>query len=101
MSHFDDFLTSVDPGFFDVLGDPCVYTDNQATTYETRVIIEKNVEQFSAYDTQVPVRRHVANFLKSEVPEPKRGHTFVVGADTYTVDQLDSDDGHVLRVLLQ
>lgn len=101
MSHFDDFLASADPSFFEILGDACTYTDSTPTDYETRVIIEKNVEQFTAYDTQVPVRRHVANFLKSEVPEPKRGHTIVVGANTYTVDQLDSDDGHVLRVLLQ
>jgi len=101
MSHFDDFLISADPSFFEILGDPCVYTDGLPADYETRVIIEKNVEQFTAYDTQVPVRRSVANFLKSEVPDPKRGHTIVVGADTYTVDQLDSDDGHVIRVLLQ
>lgn len=101
MSHFDELLTDADPGFFDVMGDACVYTDGAANTYETRVIIEKNVEQFSAYETTVPVRRNVANLLKAEVPEPKRGHTIESGADTYTVDQLDSDDGHVLRVLLQ
>ena len=101
MSHFDELLTDADTGFFELMGDPCVYTDGQANTYETRVVIEKNVEQFSAYETNVPVRRNVANLLKSEVPEPKRGHLITSGVDTYTVDQLDSDDGHVLRVLLQ
>jgi hypothetical protein len=35
------------------------------------------------------------------VPAPKRGHTIQSGADTYVVDQLDSDDGHIVRVLLQ
>ncbi|WP_421921598.1 head-tail joining protein [Marinobacter salarius] len=101
MSHFDELLVSADPGFFDLLGDPCVYTDNQSNAHNTRVVIEKNVEQFSAYETTVPIRRNVANLLKAEVPEPKRGHTIVVGADTYTVDQLDNDDGHILRVLLK
>lgn len=101
MSHFDELLVSVDPGFFDLLGDPCVYTDNQANTHSTRVVIEKNVEQFSAYETTVPIRRNIANLPKADVPEPKRGHTIEVGADTYTVDQLDNDDGHILRVLLK
>ncbi|OLF82659.1 hypothetical protein AWH63_06550 [Marinobacter sp. C18] len=101
MSHFDELLIDADPGFFEVMGDACVYTDGAANTYPTRVIIEKNVEQFSAYETTVPVRRNVASLIKSEVPDPKRGHTIQSGADTYTVDQLASDDGHVLRVLLQ
>lgn len=101
MSHFDDLLTDADPGFFVLMGDPCIYTDNQSNTYETRVIIEKNVEQVTAYETTMPARRTVASFLKSAVPAPKRGHSFVVGADTYTVDQLESDDDHVIRVLLQ
>lgn len=101
MSHFDELLTDADPGFFDLLGSPCTYTDNQSNAYETRVIIEKSVEQFSAYDSTVPVRRNVANLPKLEVPEPKRGHTIESGADVYTVDQIDSDDGHIIRVLLQ
>lgn len=101
MSHFDTLLTDADPGFFDVLGDPCVYTDRHGNSFPARVIIEKNVELFTTYDTTVPVRRNVASFLKSEVPEPKRGHVFVVGADTYTVDQIENDDGHTFRVLLQ
>ena len=101
MSHFDDFLEDADPGFFDVMGDSCVYTDSQGGSYSARVIIERNVEQFSAYETTVPVIRNVANFLKTEVPDPKRGHTIQVGPCTYVVDQIDSDDGHIVRVLLQ
>ena len=101
MIHFDAFLNDADPGFFDVLGDPCIYTDSQANNYSAHVIIERNVEQFSAYETTVPVIRNVANLLKTEVPAPKRGHTIQSGADTYVVDQLDSDDGHIVRVLLQ
>jgi len=101
MSHFDDFLEDADPGFFDVMGDPCIYTDSQLYSYSARVIIERNVEQFSAYETTVPVIRNVANLLKTEVPDPKRGHTIQVGACTYVVDQLDSDDSNIVRVLLQ
>ena len=101
MSHFDDLLESADPGFFEVMGDYCIYTDSQGGTFSASVIIERNVEQFSAYETTVPVIRNVASFLKAEIPAPKRGHTLQVGAQTYVVDQLDSDDGQVLIVLLQ
>lgn len=86
---------------FDVFGDACTYDDNTGNPVETQVVIDKNVEIMSAYDTQLPALRNVASLLKSEVPEPKRGHKIIVGADTHIVDRLNSDDGHVLTVLLQ
>lgn len=101
MSHFDNLLQDTTPAFFDSAGDPCTYTDGQANQYPSRVVIEKNVEQYSAYDTTVPVRRSVANLPKADIPEPKRGHKIEVGADTYTVDQLADDDGFIYRILLQ
>lgn len=101
MSHFDELLQDTTPGFFEVTGDPCTYTDSASNTYETSVTIEKNVEQYSAYETTMPVRRNVANLPKGDIPEPKRGHTIQVGSETYTVDQLADDDGEIVRVLLQ
>ena len=102
MSSFDALITSMDGNIFDVMAAPCTYVDGQATEHPARVIIDKNVEVASAYDTQMPVRRQVANLLKAEVPDPKRGHTITLDSgEIYTVDRLDSDDGHLLRVLLQ
>lgn len=100
MSHFDDVLKNADPFIFSVFGDACTYNAS-GIAYETSVVIDKNVEIVSAYDTQMAARRNVANLIKAEIPEPKRGHTITVGSDVFVVDRLDTDDGHVLRVLLQ
>lgn len=102
MSSFDALVTSMDSNIFDVMAAPCTYMDGQGFGTATRVIIDKNVEMASAYDTQMPARRNVANLLKAEVPDPKRGHTITLDSgEIYTVDRLDSDDGHLLRVLLR
>jgi hypothetical protein len=101
MSHFDDLLNIADPGFFEILGGACTYDDTAGSVVSTRVVIERNVETVSMYDTQMATLRNIANLLKSEIPDPKRGHIITEGSSVYVVDQLDSDDGHVVRVLLQ
>lgn len=85
----------------DLFGKPCVYTGTAGATSEPLVIIEKNVEIMSAYGTQMPAHRDIASLKKSQIPDPKRGHTITVGGETHTVDQLQSDDGHIVRVLLR
>lgn len=102
MNAFNALVNDMDSVIFDVLGGtPCTYIDTQGAEYETSVIIDKNVEIASAYDTQMPARRNVASLLKAEVPEPKRNHEIrLEDGETFTVDQLESDDGHILRVLL-
>jgi len=101
MSAFSDALTAADPQLFDIFGDPCIYDDGKGNEVATLVVIDKNVEVMSAFDTQMPALRNVASLLKSQVPEPKRGHQITVGADIYVVDRINTDDGHVLTVLLQ
>ena len=103
MSSFDALISSMDGNIFDVMATQCTYVDGQATEHPTRVIIDKNVEMASAYDTQMPVRRNIASLIKAEVPDPKRGHTITITetGETYTVDQLNTDDGHVITVLLR
>lgn len=101
MSDFDDLLRDADTGIFEILGDACTYEDNQGGTFETRVVIDRDVEAVSMYDTQMSALRNVASVPKGDVPEPKRGHKITQGANVYIVDALDSDDGHVLRLLLQ
>lgn len=101
MSAFSDALTAADPQQFDIFGDPCIYDDGKGNEVETLVVVDKNVEVMSAFDTQLPALRNVASLLKSQVPAPKRGHRITVGADIYVVDRVNTDDGHVLTVLLQ
>lgn len=101
MSHFDELLTDVDPGFFETLGDACTYEDNQGGTFATHVVIERDVEAVSMYDTQMAQLRNIASLPKGDIPAPKRGHKITEGSNTYIVDALDSDDGHVVKVLLQ
>ncbi len=102
MDPFADLVARMDATLQERLGAPCEYRDNQGGVYETRVTISKNVEVVSAYDTQMPARRNAASLIKAEVPDPKRGHTITLeSGEVHTVDQLDTDDGHMIRVLLQ
>mgnify|MGYP001770696040 CR=1 FL=1 len=102
MSRFDQAMAAADANLFEVFGDEATYDDLSGTTIPgVWVVIDKNVEIMSAYDTQMPTRRNVASLRKSEVPDPKRGHKIIAGTETHIVDRLNSDDGHVLTVLLQ
>lgn len=102
MDPFADLVARMDSTLQARLGSPCQYRDSQGGTFDTRVVISKNVEVMSAYDTQMPARRNLASLIKAEIPSPKRGHTITLeGGEVYVVDQLDTDDGHMIRVLLQ
>lgn len=102
MDPFADLVARMDATLQGRLGTPCQYQDSQGGTFDTRVVISKNVEVMSAYDTQMPARRNLASLIKAEIPSPKRGHTITLaGGEVYVVDQLDTDDGHMIRVLLQ
>lgn len=101
MSEFDQLVSEMDSSLMEVFGDACTYNDLTNPVIETRVAIEKNVEIMSAYDTQMPARRNVASLIKSDIPDPKRGHTITVGSETHIVDRLNTDDGHIVTVLLQ
>ncbi len=65
-----------------------------------RGIPEFGVAMVGEFD-QVTERRTLLSLLKSECPAVARGQSVTLRGEAYTVDQIEKDDGAVVRVVLR
>lgn len=96
MTVFDTALNTL---FLDTnLSVAATYTPSGGSGAAVRVIVEHDVELISIGASDVADRRTVIGVRKSDVVTPGKGDTILVGATTYTVDVIISDDSYETQV---
>lgn len=94
---FQDEIDQLDDSCFELFGVAGTYTPAVGDPVAVTVIINRDVELVGS-DAVVVERRHVLAFRKREVSIPKRAETCVVDAETFKMDRVVDDDGHVVQV---
>lgn len=89
------FAASIQDIFNSPLGDDAVFTPAGGVAISCRVIVNRSVLlQPAGMDAQVYERgTTIEAILADLVNEPNRGDVFVIGAETFTVQSIDSNDG--------
>ncbi len=78
------------------LGEAATYTPVSGATSSMTVIIDRNV--FAIGDMgQVVERRTMIRFRRSEKSAVKVGDRITVGAESWTLQGVESDDGYVIH----
>jgi hypothetical protein len=84
------------------LGDDAMFTPAGGAAVSCRVIVSRSVLlQPTGMDAQVFERGTTIEAILAEIgAEPGRGDVFVVGAETYTVQSIDSNDGDTVVAIV-
>lgn len=69
------------------------YTPTVGSPSSVRVIVDDDVEILSMGDSEITDRRIVIGIRQSDISAPVPGDTILVGATTYTVNNVIADDG--------
>jgi len=78
-----------------------IYTPDGGAPVSVRVIVEHDVELAAIGLSGVSDRRTMIGIRKSEIALPGRGDTILVGATTYVVDVILTDDSYETQVAVR
>lgn len=79
---------------------PCVFHGQAANAINTFVVIDRDVEVVTDNGLAME-KRTVCSLWKQDVGRVVRGHTITVGTESFTVNDLLSDDGFVIEVYVR
>ena len=96
-SLFDSTADSLESAVDDAFAVDAVYADGEGGVFEIRCIVDRDVEQRQAFDSNMPVRRDEIEIRKIHICSPRRGHRVTTDENTWVLDGLIYDDGHVTR----
>lgn len=98
----DVFSNALRDIFASALGSDATFTPQGGSLIGCSVIINRNVLlQPAGMDTQVFGRGTTIEAMLSEIiTEPNRGDVFVVGAETFTVQSIESNDGDTVTMIV-
>lgn len=87
---------------FAEFGEAATYTPSGGGALAMRVIVDRTFDFApGGLESSVIERRTVLNIKKSDVATPGRGDICVIGATTYTVDQVIDDDGAIVKAVVR
>lgn len=98
MSQADAAFASMDDTLFDVFGDAGTVQRGADPAVAVRVVLTRGAARFGEYG-QMAGRVTTADFLAAEW-QPQSGDVLTAGALVRKVESIESDDGHVVRVVL-
>lgn len=90
-------FSNLDAELINAFGESATYTPSGGSPVTLYMLIEKDVQEVS--DGYISERQN-HGLIADRTIAPKAGDTIAVGASTYTVGGLVSDDGYLMRLLL-
>lgn len=67
---------------------------------QIKVIFDRSAQQLGEYG-QVVALRSMISARKTDLPAPQRGEEIMIEGQTYTLDGIAEDDGHIVKVWLK
>lgn len=87
---------------FNIMGVEAIYNPAGGAPVACKVLLERDVLlQPTSMTAQVYDRGTILEVILADVgEEPDRSDTFTVGAETFTVQAIDKNDGYTVRIIV-